>query len=102
MYLEDITKYMKPFKILIAEDDKWYSELLKYHLSLNDEYEVTCVESGKELLKAMSDRPNVVTLDYSLPDSTGEELLQKIKKGFPNTEVIIVSSQEDVGTAIIY
>lgn len=91
---------MTPFKILIAEDDKWYSELLKYHLSLNDEYVVECVDTGKALLKAMAGNPSVVTLDYSLPDCNGADLLKKIKQSHPNTEVIIVSGQEDVGTAI--
>ncbi len=91
---------MEPFKILVAEDDTWYAELLKYHLSLNDEYHVTVVENGKDLLNALSAKPNIVTLDYSLPDGQGEELLKKIKQDSPNTEVIIVSGQEDIKTAI--
>ncbi|MDX1350640.1 MAG: response regulator, partial [Putridiphycobacter sp.] len=91
---------MLSFKIVIAEDDKWYSELLKYQLSLNDEYEVVCVSTGKELLKTLSNNPQVVTLDYSLPDFNGSELLKKIKQSNPHTEVIIVSGQEDVKTAI--
>ena len=100
MYINHIFKYMEPFKIIVAEDDKWYAELLKYHLSLNDEYDITVVENGKDLINALSINPEVVTLDYSLPDGKGEELLKKIKQLSPNTEVIIVSGQEDISTAI--
>lgn len=91
---------MEPFKILIAEDDKWYGELLQYHLELNPDWEVYKVGNGKDLLKALSKRPNVITLDYSLPDMTGADLLKRIKLECPNSEVIVVSGQEDVRTAI--
>lgn len=91
---------MEPFKIIVAEDDKWYSDFLSYQLSLIPEYEVEIVRSGKELKESLYTRPNLITLDYSLPDSDGLELLKIIKKESPNTEVLIISGQEDVGVAI--
>jgi len=91
---------MEPFQILIAEDDKWYSELLQYHLSLNPDWSVSNVHCGKDLVKAISQQPQVVTLDYSLPDMDGDELLKIIKTESPQTEVIVVSGQENVSTAI--
>lgn len=91
---------MKGFKIFIAEDDVWYSELLRYQLELNPDYDIKTFESGKKLLNAMHQKPDVVTLDYSLPDMTGEKLLSYIKKEFPETEVVIVSGQEDIKTAV--
>ena len=36
---------MEGFKIFIAEDDITYSELLKYHLELNPDYEIKIFES---------------------------------------------------------
>lgn len=91
---------MKPFSILIAEDDRWYAESLQYHLALNPDYSVSYVESGKELLKKLSDRPDVITLDYSLPDMSGADLFKRIKQECPDTQVIIVSGQEDVKIAV--
>ena len=91
---------MKPFRIVIAEDDKWYAELLQYHLALNPDYEVSTVESGKDLLKVLPERPDVITLDYALPDYNGAVLLKRIKSECPNTEVVMVSGQEDVNTAV--
>ncbi|MFT7155401.1 MAG: two-component system response regulator AtoC [Parvicella sp.] len=86
--------------ILIAEDDKWYSELLNYHISLDPDNIVQQVSTAGDLLKAVSKKTDIVTLDYSLPDSNGNDVLRQIKNISPNTEVIIVSGQEDVKTAI--
>jgi two-component system response regulator AtoC len=91
---------LKGFKIFIAEDDIWYSEILRYHLELNPEYEVKTFDSGKKLIKALHEKPDVITLDYSLPDTNGKELLSFLKKESPNSQVIIVSGQDDISTAV--
>lgn len=91
---------MKGFKIFIAEDDKWYSEILRYHLELNPDYEVKTFDSGKKLMASLYQKPDVITLDYSLPDYNGSELLQMLKKDAPDTEVVIISGQEDISTAV--
>lgn len=87
-------------KIFIVEDDRFYAELLKYHLELNPDYQVTVFENGKTYLNALQEKPDMVCLDYSLPDFTGEELLKRTKSNSPNSEVIIVSGQEDISVAI--
>jgi two-component system, NtrC family, response regulator AtoC len=89
-----------PFKIFILDDDVWYSELLEYHLSLNPDYELKKFHSAKDCLSSLYERPNVITLDYSLPDKNGDEVLKKIKEQNPDTQVVIISGQEDVATAV--
>lgn len=89
-----------PFKIFILEDDVWYSELLEYHLSLNPDYEIRKFHSAKDCLANLYERPNVITLDYSLPDKNGDEVLKSIKEQNPDTQVVIISGQEDVATAV--
>ncbi|PTX20096.1 DNA-binding NtrC family response regulator [Pontibacter mucosus] len=88
------------FKIFILDDDVWYSELLEYHLSLNPDYELKKFHSAKDCLSSLYERPNVLTLDYSLPDKNGAEVLSKIKEQSPDTQVIIISGQNDVATAV--
>ena len=91
---------MTPFKIFIVEDDKWYGELLQHHLSLNPEYEVEIFDSGNECLKNLYKKPSVITLDYSLPDMKGPDVLKRIKEHHPDLPVIMISGQEDISTAI--
>ena len=89
-----------PFRIFILDDDVWYSELLEYHLSSNPDYELTKFHAAKDCLSNLYLRPNVVTLDYSLPDKNGAEVLKKIKEQNPDTHVVVISGQEDVATAV--
>ncbi|HOO08690.1 MAG TPA: sigma-54 dependent transcriptional regulator [Cyclobacteriaceae bacterium] len=89
-----------PIKIFVVEDDQTYTRFLKYVLSLNPDFEVEYFTSGKEFIGALHHRPAIVTLDYSLPDMSGEEVLKEIKAFDPNISVIIVSAQEKIGTAV--
>jgi DNA-binding NtrC family response regulator len=91
---------MTNFKIFIAEDDIWYSEILRYHLELNPDYEVKTFDTGRKLINALHEKPDVITLDYSLPDINGKELLSLLKKESPSTEIVIISGQEDISTAL--
>jgi DNA-binding NtrC family response regulator len=54
----------------------------------------------QKLFASLHEDPHVVTLDYSLPDIDGNEVLKRIKTQNPETQVIIISGQEDVATAI--
>ncbi|NNE55903.1 MAG: sigma-54-dependent Fis family transcriptional regulator [Flavobacteriales bacterium] len=90
----------KPFKIFIVEDDAWYSEVLEYILKLNPEYEVIKFSNGKECLDNLHTQPDLITLDYSLDDMTGAEVLKQVKTRDPNVQVVVVSGQDDVTTAV--
>jgi len=86
--------------IFIVEDDPWYSELLEYKLSANPDYTIFKYATGKECINNLYRNPDIITLDYSLPDGTGADFLKKIKTSLPQTEVVIISGQEDVSTAV--
>jgi len=89
-----------PFKIFVVEDDPTYRKFLEYVLSLNPDFQVTSFENGKSFIENLKNRPNLVTLDYALPDIAGEEVLSSIKEFDPSIPVIIVSAQEKIGTAV--
>jgi DNA-binding NtrC family response regulator len=89
-----------PVKIFVVEDDPAYTKFLKYVLELNPDYEVQFYTSGKECLANLYKNPAVVTLDYSLPDMPGEKVLSQIRSHDPNINVIIVSAQEKIHTAV--
>ena len=91
---------MIPIKIFIVEDDELYGEMLKYHLSLNPGNEVFLYSKGSDCLKNLYKNPDVISLDYGLPDLSGHDVLKKIHEHNPKMPVIIVSGQEDVSTAV--
>jgi two-component system, NtrC family, response regulator AtoC len=90
----------QPFKIWIVEDDEWYSEFLKYSISMIPEYEASVFRSGKELLAQLHERPDVITLDFNLPDTDGATLLKKIKSTDSDIQVLMISKQENMNTAL--
>ncbi len=90
----------KLLRIFILDDDPWYATMLHHYLSLNPDYEVTVFNDEQSFFAQLHNKPDVVTLDYSLPKQTGEEVLKKIKHDSPDTDVLVVSGQEDVGTAV--
>jgi DNA-binding NtrC family response regulator len=87
-------------KIFVVEDDKFYNKLIEHHLRLNPDFEVETFFTGKGFLDKLGDNPDVVTLDYGLPDMDGNEILERIKRYDPSIHVVIISGQEDIPTAV--
>jgi DNA-binding NtrC family response regulator len=87
-------------RIFVVEDDPVYGKVLSHHLSLNPDNEVVWIQSGQECIKRLPDQPDLITLDYSLPDLSGLEVLKKIKSTKADTKVIVISGQEKINTAI--
>ena len=88
------------YTIYIVEDDPWYGELLVYHLSLNPDHEVTRFSTGQAMLQQLPLQPDLVILDFSLPDTTGDLLFQKVRELNPSVPVIVISSQEAISVAV--
>jgi len=87
-------------RIFVVEDDPLYQRLVKYVMGINPDHEVIVFNSGQALLQRINENPDIVSLDYSLPDMEGEEVLRKIKQQSPETHVIMLSGQIDVATAV--
>lgn len=90
----------KPFKIFVVEDSEWYNRLLVHTLSLNPDYEIKSFFNGKDFLNSLYESPDIVTLDYRLPDYTGLELLKRIREENNEVQVILISEQEDINTVV--
>ncbi len=90
----------KPFKIFVVEDSEWYNRLLVHTLSLNPDFEIKSFFNGKDFLNSLFELPDIVTLDYRLPDYTGLELLKRIREENNDVQVILISEQEDINTVV--
>ncbi len=87
------------YKIFIVEDNKLYAQVLKKQL-VDNHYQVKVFLNGKDCIASLDEQPEVITLDYTLPDMTGHEVLKEIQKKSPSSNVIIISAQESINTAI--
>lgn len=91
---------MKPFRIFILEDERWYGLMLRHTLQLNPDHEVTLFDKASDLLKNLHLRPDALTIDFQLPDMNGNEVLAKVKSVLPELPVIIISEQQDISIAV--
>lgn len=81
-------------KILLIEDDRFLSSLLKSRLEKDGGYEVTLATSGDEGLLALeSTAPDLVILDIILPGKSGFEILEELRaKPGAQMPVIVMSN----------
>jgi two-component system, OmpR family, response regulator len=81
-------------KILIVDDDAEIVELLVDVLSRDGRFEIKTAASGYEAgIQTQQFRPDLILLDYMLPDVNGNVVCQTIKKNpeFEHIKIIIVS-----------
>lgn len=90
----------KAFKIFVVEDDDWYNRLLVHNLSLIPDYEIETFTTGKDCIKNLNKEPDVVTLDYRLPDMKGLDVLKEIKEINEDIQVILISEQDDIEVVV--
>lgn len=88
------------FRIFVVEDDEWYQRFLVHHLSLNPDYEIETFSLGKDCINNLDKKPDVITLDYRLPDMKGIEVLKYIKSVHPDIQVIMISEQDDIDVVV--
>ncbi len=97
--------YEKPKKIFIVDDDVMLTETLRDYLTRKVAHIISVFHTGEECLKHLDESPDIVILDYFLNTvqedaANGMEILQIIKKKYPKTHIIMLSSQERYGVAL--
>ena len=87
--------------VLLVDDEVDFVETFSERLQMRD-LEITKAFSGKEALKVLKKNKavEVVVLDVKMPEMDGIETLAEIKKRFPLVEVIMLSAQSTVETAL--
>ncbi len=93
--------------IFIVDDNKLMDMSLKQYLEkrFGSNINVSVFYDGESCLEKVDKSTNIVILDYFLDSvnkyaKNGLEILRSIKKINPKTEVIMLSSNENIGVAI--
>jgi two-component system phosphate regulon response regulator PhoB len=81
--------------ILLVEDEKSIVTLIKYNLE-KEGFKVFCSETGEDALKIIKEKiPDLVILDWMLPDTSGIDVCRQIKidKKLKNIPVLILTAK---------
>ena len=91
---------MSATRILVVDDEA----LIRWSLSerLTEEgYTVTVAEDGESARRlAALEPPNLIFLDYRLPDTTGIELLRHFRSADPDVPVLLMTGHSSVERAV--
>ena len=88
-------------KILIVEDNKNTAMAAAYSL-WNAGHKVDLVETGEAAMKMVEHSiPDLILLDYSLPDTDGLAVLQAIRRDKPEALVVIMTGKGSEQLAVV-
>lgn len=77
-------------KILVIEDDPSLTELIKYNLE-QENYSVKVEMDGEEgLLTAQTELPDLILLDWMLPNLSGIEVCRRLRRGKSTKSIPII------------
>lgn len=89
---------MSEIKILLVDDEKEFVNTLSERIKMR-ELSPSIAYDGEEALRIVEDEiPDVVVLDLRMPGIDGVEVLERMKKNYPNVQVIVLTghgSEED-------
>jgi diguanylate cyclase (GGDEF)-like protein len=88
-------------RILVVDDDRLIREMTRDALA-EEGFRVAVAASGSEALTTLTqDGPfDVVVTDLSMPEMDGLELIEKIKREQPRTDVIVLTGHASLETAL--
>jgi PAS domain S-box-containing protein len=87
-------------RILVVDDDPGICETLRDVLEAAG-YTVVTAGSGHAALAGFRDAPcDAVVVDVRLPDTSGLDVLDAIRSGYPGTEVIVLTGHASAASAI--
>lgn len=86
---------MSKIKVLIVDDEVDYLGLMRERIE-SWGYDVGTATNGKDALAMIKgDKPDIVVLDYLMPDMNGTEVLRQIRKFDKNLAVIMFTAHAD-------
>jgi len=77
-------------RILVADDNELVRKLLHIMLERDAGWEVAVAQDGREAIaKAQEFKPDVVILDFAMPDMDGLQIARQISKQLPSVGILL-------------
>lgn len=81
----------KDIKVLVVDDEKDFANTLAQRLKLRGLKVCIAYDGEQALTKLKEEEQDVIVLDLKMPGMHGTEVLQKIKKAYPDMQVIVLT-----------
>ena len=86
-------------RIFVVEDNEFFANLIHQKLD-NDQREIALFFNARDFRNQLHQNPDIVILDYNLPESNGIDLLKEIKNYNQDIKTILISGQDKVDVVI--
>ncbi len=87
-------------KILIVDDEESFRIVVRMLLE-KEKHDILDAASGMEALEVIEEeKPELVLLDVMMPDMTGMQVLEKLKKTHPEIDVIMITAYGSLERAV--
>ncbi|HEX3733391.1 MAG TPA: response regulator transcription factor [Mycobacteriales bacterium] len=90
----------RPVRVLVVDDEPTLSELVTLALSYEGWEVLGASDGGSAVLAARDFRPDAVVLDVMLPDTSGLDVLRRIRVDQPMTPVLFLTAKDAVDDRI--
>lgn len=91
---------MKNFNILIIDDEKSQRDILSGYLKKKG-FTVFTAESGNDGIKIVNENiVDIILSDYKMPEMTGIEVLEKVRKLNPEISFVIITAYGTIENAV--
>lgn len=86
----------QPVTVLVVDDEPVLAEMVSMALRYEGWNIVTAGDGSSAIAAARAERPDVVVLDVMLPDMSGLEVLQKLRRENPRLPVLLLTAKDAV------
>jgi PAS domain S-box-containing protein len=93
---------VKPYRILVVEDDPEHAELIRMGFRRHDEFFLDFASTGEQGLEMISEGTyDLISVDLVLPGIGGLDVLVRIRKLDPDIPVVMVSGHGTTEMAVV-
>jgi DNA-binding response OmpR family regulator len=82
---------MAEMKVLLVDDEETFVQTLSERLKMRDLKNDTVYDGEQAIEFVDENEPDVMVLDLKMPGIDGMEVLRRVKKKYPNIQVIILT-----------
>src|SRR6187551_1290128 len=93
---------MNKAEVLVIDDEEEIQRLLEITLKSNDFKVIKAMRAKEGLIMASNHPPDLVVLDLGLPDSSGHQVLMKLREWYAGPVIIlsVINNEADIVKAL--